>query len=108
MNNSMDIKEMKRVIRSTPNLSKILQPEELQGEFEPSEFNREIIFESQGLEYLIEWWTNQSYLYICGVGPILFKRVELSSTWPNHAKNNLQFYQDSKTPCCIIEVDWYK
>ncbi len=103
MDNSMDIKEMKKVIRSTPNLSKILQPEELQGEFD-----REIIFESQGLEYLIEWWTNQSYLYICGVGPILFKRVELSSTWPNHAKNNLQFYQDSKTPCCIIEVDWYK
>ena len=63
-------------------------------------------FSVLGRDYRIEWWTNICYLYTNGM-QIPSYNVELSGTWPNHAKTNLQFYYDTKEVCCILPIEEY-
>jgi len=103
----MKLSEIKEILKNTPNIKYDYYNND-ERDLGIGEINRIILFESRGIEFEIQWWINQSYLYIGGVGPILFKKVEKIHTWPNHAKMNLQFYQNESLPCCIIEVDWYE
>jgi len=67
---------------------------------------RNIYFTALGRDYRIEWWINICYLYTNGL-QIPFSNIELAGTWPNHAKNNLQFYYDTKEVCCILPIEEY-
>ena len=67
----------------------------------------EFIIKLTGKKYKVEWWVNICYLTTeCGVY-IPFHSVEISGTWPNHAKNNLQF-QYNKDKCAIIPIEKYE
>lgn len=67
---------------------------------------RTIRFEVNNKKYKIEWYWNQSYLYFDEDAMFLFQRVELSSTWPNYYKVNLQFEQYGKTIAVIPLVPY--
>ena len=58
-----------------------------------------------GKKYKIEWWVNICYLTTeCGLY-MSFSSVEISGTWPNHFKNNLQFtYGKDKRAIITVEV----
>ena len=60
-----------------------------------------------GKTYKIEWWINICYLTTeCGTY-IPFDSIEISGTWPNHFKNNLQLqYHGNK--CAIIPLEKYE
>ena len=67
---------------------------------------RRISFSVGGKEYKIEWYWNQSYLYFENDAMLLFQRVEVSSTWPNHYKANLEFTQRTRTAAIIPLVPY--
>lgn len=57
--------------------------------------------------YKIEWWCNICYLTTACGAYIPFHNVEISGTWPNHHKTNLQFeYNGNK--CVIVPVEKYE
>ena len=68
-------------------------------------FSRTYQFEVRNVVYEIEWWCNISYLY-CGELFVLFDEMRIDSTWPNHFKNNIQFYYQGKV-CCILPIEEY-
>ena len=60
-----------------------------------------------GNSYKITWWVNICYLTTsCGLY-MPFDTVEISGTWPNHFKNNLQFTY-KKDKCAILPVEMYQ
>lgn len=59
-----------------------------------------------GKKYKITWWVNICYLTTeCGLY-MPFNSVEISGTWPNHFKNNLQFTYH-KDKCAIVPIEEY-
>jgi len=78
------------------------------------DFDREHEFSVRGVRYKIEWWTNICYLYIDEV-IIPFGFMELSGTWPNRFKTNIQFMDraprgvfDLPEKVCIIPLEEWK
>ena len=59
-----------------------------------------------GATYNIEWWSNISYLLLPNDMVIPFSSVEVSGTWPNEYKNNLQFYHNGEI-CAILPIEHY-
>ena len=72
----------------------------------PEHFERMRKFIVFGKEYTIEWWKNISYLFIDGV-QIPFYGMQISNTWPNRSKMNLQFYDDRDEVCCVLKIEDY-
>ena len=55
----------------------------------------------------IEWWDNISYLIVeSNEMKIPFDNLEISGTWPNGYKNNIQFSYNGSV-CCIIPLEKY-
>jgi len=71
------------------------------------EFNRDFRFKVSGNQYLITWWKNVCYLHIDTRCFIIFNQVEISGTWPNRAKNNLQFMNAAGDKVCILPIEQY-
>jgi hypothetical protein len=70
-----------------------------------SYFSRDIRISCiNNVEISIEWWVNQSYVDILGC-KIPFKHIEISGTWPNRYKTNMQFYNGTESPCLIIPIE---
>lgn len=67
---------------------------------------RHILFTINGFDYHIEWFINQCYLHY-NMLTVCFNNVKLSGTWPNKAKQNLQFYDAEGNPVAIIPVEEY-
>ena len=70
-----------------------------------SGFSRTCSFSVRGVDYEIEWYCNYSELR-CGEMLVLFDNFHITGTWPNHFKNNLQFYFRGKV-CAVIPVEEY-
>ncbi len=70
-------------------------------------FNRNIRFKVKGNQYMIEWWKNTCYLHIDTRAFIVFSDVEISGTWPNRAKLNLQFIDLAGEKICILPIEDY-
>ncbi len=71
----------------------------------PPEFlDRNRYFMALGAKYCIEWWANISYLHIGSVF-VPFFSVNVSNTWPNNSKNNLQFYNEAGGICCVLPIE---
>ncbi len=77
--------------------------EEVGGEY----FKRIRKFKVKNKKYKIEWYHNQSYLYIEDV-IIPFFRVKQQNTWPIGKKMNLQFYDERNEVCCVLPIEEYK
>ena len=59
-----------------------------------------------GKKYKVTWWVNICYLTTeCGTY-IPFHSLEISGTWPNHFKSNLQL-EYNKQKCAIIPIEKY-
>ena len=71
----------------------------------PGEFSRGVYFMVRGMAYKIEWWSNVGYLFKERL-QIPFDHVELSGTWPNSFKENLQFHYNGRV-CAILPVEPY-
>ena len=72
------------------------------------EFDRDIRFTVIRNEksYKISWWSNIAYLYIGDSFQLPFDGLEVSGTWPNNFKTNLQLeYCGNK--CAIIGLEEY-
>lgn len=73
-------------------------------EFDVRQF--EFTISLTGKKYKITWWVNICYLTTeCGLY-MPFHSIEISGTWPNHYKNNLQFTYH-KDKCAIIPIEEY-
>lgn len=70
-------------------------------------FSRRIQFVINGIVYRIEWWKNISYLQTQEDLQIPFEYVEVSGTWPNGYKTNLQFYTKGEA-VAILPIEKYK
>jgi hypothetical protein len=70
-------------------------------------FNRNRTFTALDQKYEIEWWANIQYLFI-GNATIVFDSVRVQATWPNHFKNNLQFYDTSGEVVCVVPIERYQ
>ena len=94
-NASSLFKEMRETIEGSPAVEdvKVKSP-------------RAIEFRVRGKKYKVEWYWNQSYLYFDEDSMFLFQEVEVSSTWPNRYKANLQFVQGGKTVAVIPLVPY--
>jgi hypothetical protein len=68
-------------------------------------FSRIVRFEIHDVEYEITLFANECYLW-CGGLQIPFYCCEVSSTWPNGFKRNLQFYYDGEV-CAVIPLEEY-
>ena len=93
---------------SIDNLDKVLQHKEikLKPNHKPNKFFDRIRYFSVGTKfYKIKWYCNICYLYHNGL-QIPFIRVEQSSTWPNNAKTNLQFYATDTVIACILPIEY--
>jgi len=73
---------------------------------EPAKFIRVREFEVDGNKFSIEWWANLSYLKIDDTLIIPFDTAELTNTWPNRSKMNIQFQYKGHT-CVVLKVDSY-
>jgi hypothetical protein len=73
--------------------------------FDKHGFSRTCQFFVRGEVYAIEWWANMSYLSVDEL-IIPFESVELSGSWPNHFKVNLQFEYNGQC-CAILPVEEY-
>lgn len=51
-------------------------------------YQRWFKFSVRGVQYIIEWWSNVSYLEI-GEVRIPFNYLEINGHWPNRFKNNI-------------------
>ena len=69
-------------------------------------FDRYRSFRVDGVSYKIKWFCNFCTLY-CGDVEVLFRWVKRTGTWPNHAKLNLQFYDDRNSVCCVLPIEYY-
>jgi hypothetical protein len=72
------------------------------------EFDRDIDFTiiRCGTGYKISWWSNVAYLYVGDSFQLPFDDLEVSGTWPNNFKTNLQF-EYNKNKCAIIGLEGY-
>lgn len=77
-------------------------------------FNRAFEFTVRGVKYKIIWWCNTSYLHI-GEAFLPFGWLEISGTWPNGFKNNIQFADrvkegqfDCPNTVAVIPLEEYK
>ena len=68
-------------------------------------YDRNMTFTIKGNQYRIEWWANIRYLFIAGGGQLPFDSVEVSSTWSNHYKCNLQFFNRDNTVAFILPIE---
>ena len=72
---------------------------------EPPGLNRQVYFTVNSEEYMIEWWCNICYLHV-GDLLVIFDKVMVSSSWPNSAKYNLQFYYNGEI-CAVIPIQYW-
>ena len=70
------------------------------------DYNRVIKFTAFNVEYKIVWWTNVSYLYIGNV-QIVFNNIDVSGSWPNKFKLNINFTTPAGT-VCILPIKEYE
>lgn len=98
----MKIEDLDKVLSSNKNIENV-QVVKLDHE---TIFERVRLFTIRGQNYKIEWWTNGCYLW-CGELSVYFSEVEISGTWPNRFKNNLQFYYDGET-VAVIPIEEYE
>lgn len=75
--------------------------------FDTNGFSRTIQFKANEITYKIEWWSNISYLQTNSGLVVPFENVEVSGTWPNRYKTNLQFYNKGVT-VAILPLEKYK
>lgn len=68
-------------------------------------FYRKFVFTALGVTYSIEWWTNQSYLFINDV-QVLFNSVKIDGCWPNRYKKSLVLKQNDQV-VAIIPLEEY-
>lgn len=73
---------------------------------ERGEFKRRFEFSINDIPYTIEWFYNVSNLYLPGGCQLLFDTFKISSSWPNDAKLNLQFYNDRGETVFLIPLDY--
>lgn len=71
-----------------------------------SGYSRTLKFIVENTTYRIEWWKNVSYLNTANDLQIPFEYVEVSGTWPNGYKTNLQFYRDGEV-VAILPLEEY-
>ncbi len=94
----MKLEDLEKVLKSHPAIEFKELPEE-----EPGKLDRYREFTVRGVEYRIQWWVNICYLYI-GEVKIPFYKVEVSGTWPNNFKLNLQFSY-MRAVCVILPLE---
>ncbi|GAA0348210.1 hypothetical protein GCM10008931_44370 [Oceanobacillus oncorhynchi subsp. oncorhynchi] len=58
-------------------------------------YSNRLEFIVKNKSYIIVWYWNESKLYFQN-GLFCFDKVEVSGTWPNDYKNNLQFYLNGR------------
>lgn len=69
-------------------------------------FSRDLQFNVRGNTYKIKWYWNYSHLYFNDESFLIFDCVEVSSTWPNNFKHNLQFYYKDNI-VAVIPIEEY-
>ena len=79
----------------------LIMPDESSGGFD-----RDIKFIVRKIEYRIQWWINLCYLFI-GEVQIPFHYIEISGTWPNLFKTNIQFSGLDGNKVAIIPAEEY-
>jgi len=94
---SMQFENVGKVLLSHPNIH--------YAKYEGPDFRRTFAFSVKGNFYSIVWYRNIMTLYFNGGGELKFASFELSGTWPNRARWNLQFYDDRGETVCIIPVE---
>jgi hypothetical protein len=98
----MKLEDLDKVLNNCPNLTYTKQSlgDEL--------FERVRMLSIDGIgECKIIWYTNGAYIYHNEI-IIPFQAVEVSGTWPNKAKANLQFDNSYGEKCCIIPIEYYR
>jgi hypothetical protein len=70
-------------------------------------FQRNRVFRTHGgILCRIEWWANQSYLYIDSIGlQVAFNVVRRTNTWPNQSAMNLQFYDHHDNVVAVLSIE---
>ena len=96
-------------INTKENLEKVLNKNQIEvvGWTNKDEygFSRKYKFVVRGVEYVIDWWCNVSYL-TTGECQIPFTDIEYSGTWPNSFRNNLVFKKAGEI-VCVLPVEEY-
>ena len=70
-------------------------------------FSRTIAFDIRNNKYKIVWFCNYSTLIINNEIEVIFDKIEISGTWPNGYKNNLQLEYKNNV-ICIIPLEEYR
>jgi len=70
-------------------------------------FSRIRVFNINNELYKITWYPNTCYLYYNHL-TIPFQYAKQSDTWPNNAKQNLQFYDGGGEVCCVLKIEDYE
>lgn len=70
------------------------------------EYSRDLEFMVSNTNYRIKWFWNESQLFFNGNCMVRFDRCELSGTWPNKYKYNLQFYLNGEV-IAVVPVGEY-
>jgi len=70
-------------------------------------FSREFAFCIDGADYEIRWFHNQSTLS-SGFLDVIFHRADISGTWPNRAKMNIQFYDINNNVVAVLPIERYR
>ncbi len=81
--------ELEEILRNNKFIENVRQPAP-----KNNELIREFYFEIRGKTYSIEWWCNIMY-FECDEMTIPFGWLEITGTWPNHFKKNIQLYKNA-------------
>jgi hypothetical protein len=68
-------------------------------------FSRQFGFNVDGADYEIKWFRNQSTL-TSGFLMVKFHHAEISNTWPNNSKMNIQFYDERNEVVAVLPIEW--
>ena len=75
---------------------------------DPSDFVRTRKFTALGIDYEIEWWVNQSYLFMNDRNIVVpFRYMRRSNTRPHRSKMNLVFLQLTTDIGVIVRIENY-
>ncbi|MFD1450868.1 hypothetical protein [Oceanobacillus sojae] len=69
-------------------------------------FTRTLSFTVNNKKYIIDWMWNESSLHFDGDSLFMFDKVEVSSSYPNGYRTNLQFYLHGRI-IAVIPLEKY-